>query len=352
MMITFSHRILTAMVGAAIAVGVQALVPGAGPAAAVSSRTDGLTVAQDAGSPGTPDKVTRYWTPDRMAAALQAAAPAAHEQEAPLRRLVHQPAPGQRGKRSPTAGLPPWLTGDTEGSGLRWTHGGSVAGAVGKVFFTLDDEDYVCSGALVGGADPDVVVTAAHCVSGGPQRSGSPEWATNWMFVPGFADGVMPYGEYTANKFFVEPSWTGPSGGSEQYDVAFASVTAASLLGVTGVLPTPAGLPVQFTKSQYAPVPGHAYVFGYPADPPFSGLYANFCAGPVGASDGSTRTACDMTAGDSGGPWLVGFSPRTGSGTVDAVSAYKLSSNMRVLYGAVLGPEARTIYQQALAAGS
>jgi hypothetical protein len=106
---------------------------------------------------------------------------------------------------------------------------------------------------------------------------------------------------------------------------------------------------VQFAKSQEAAVPGQAYVFGYPADPPFTGLYPNFCAGLAAASGGSVRTTCDMTAGDSGGPWLAAFSPRAGSGSVDAVSTYKLSTDMRVLYGAVLGPQARALYQQALA---
>ena len=54
-----------------------------------------------------------------------------------------------------------------------------------------------------------------------------------------------------------------------------------------------------------------------------------------------------MTAGDSGGPWFAGFRPRSGAGTIVAVSTYKLAGNMRVLYSAMLGPAARTLYQQA-----
>ena len=55
-----------------------------------------------------------------------------------------------------------------------------------------------------------------------------------------------------------------------------------------------------------------------------------------------------MTAGDSGGPWLAGFSPRPGSGEVAAVSTYKVSDDLRVLYGAVLGPQARSLFNQAV----
>jgi hypothetical protein len=59
-------------------------------------------------------------------------------------------------------------------------------------------------------------------------------------------------------------------------------------------------------------------------------------------------TPCGMTAGDSGGPWLSGLTPRSGSGPVVAVSTYKLAGDSRVLYGAVLGPLARVLYARAL----
>ena len=55
-----------------------------------------------------------------------------------------------------------------------------------------------------------------------------------------------------------------------------------------------------------------------------------------------------MTAGDSGGPWLAGFRPRSGRGQVAAVTTYKMSGDLAVLYGAVLGPRARALYQRAV----
>jgi V8-like Glu-specific endopeptidase len=241
----------------------------------------------------------------------------------------------------------PWLSGDTTGRGLRWNHGGTVAAAVGKVFFTLGGADYVCSGTLAGGARP-VVATAAHCVSGGPGASGDKRWATHWLFVPGYREGAMPYGEFTAQRFLVEPAWTGPQGGSEQYDVSFVQITGIKPDGKPSAVRPPAGLPVRFAGSQDAAVDQGGYIFGYPAEPPYTGLFQNYCAGLVTAAGGSVHTSCQMTAGDSGGPWLAGFSPRTGRGTIVAVSTYKLSNDMKVLYGAVLGPAARGLYQQAL----
>jgi V8-like Glu-specific endopeptidase len=277
-----------------------------------------------------------------MAAALRAAdggPAAARSGRGRVRRLARQAAPAR-----PTLAPAARPAGGTAGKGLRWTGQGTVAAAVGKVFFTLGEEDYVCSGALVGGKQADVVLTAAHCVTGGPGKGGAPQWATNWMFVPGFADGLLPYGEYTARRFFVSPDWTGPAGGREQYDAAFVQVAPAS---VAAAAPRPPGLPVQFARSQAAPL-GRAYVFGYPAQVPYSGLDLSYCAGPAAASGGSVRTACGMTAGDSGGPWLAGFSPVADRGPVVAVSTYKVSGDPRVLYGAVLGPQARALYERAV----
>jgi V8-like Glu-specific endopeptidase len=287
MRITLSSRIVALTVGAAIAVGAQALLPQAATAAA----------------------------PERVAATHQA-----HRE--------------------------PWLTGDTAGRGLRLVHGGPAAAAVGKVFFTLGDTDYVCSGALVRSKHADVVLTAAHCV-----RNGRGQWATNWTFVPGYSDGVGPYGQYSARRFFVSPRWTGPGTGSERYDVAFVQVTPVRTDGPR-TASAPAGLPIRFAASQTVVGPSAAYVFGYPALPPYTGLYPNYCAGQAAASatrPGSVRIACVMTAGDSGGPWIAGFSPRAGTGTITAVTAFKLSGNLRTLYGTVLGPSARALYLKASA---
>jgi V8-like Glu-specific endopeptidase len=236
----------------------------------------------------------------------------------------------------------PWLTGNTAGAGLRWGHGGAVSDAVGKVFFTLGATDYVCSGALVRSEHVAVVLTAAHCVSGGHGQ-----WATNWTFVPGYRDGVEPYGQYTARRFFVSPKWTGPDGGSERYDVAFVQVTPVA--GRSRFAAIPAGLPVRFASGQAAAALPRTYVFGYPALAPYSGLYANYCAGAsrvlrAGKRLGSAATPCSMTAGDSGGPWFSGFSPRGGSGGIVAVTAYRLSGEPRTLYGTVLGQSARALY--------
>jgi V8-like Glu-specific endopeptidase len=231
--------------------------------------------------------------------------------------------------------------------GRVWLAGGAVAEDTGRVFFTLGGTDYVCSGAAITQpaaaiTEPDastgtaarsstangVVVTAAHCVT-----DGFGTWAKNWAFVPGYRAGNAPYGIYPAHRFFASALWDG--GVNENYDVAFVSVHGLRR-----------GLPVAFSASARS-----AYVFGYPAEPPYNGERIRYCDGPVrsgpGDPDAGAGVRCGMTAGDSGGPWLAGFSPATGTGTVVAVSAFKYSDDSKILYSAALGPVARSLYDLA-----
>jgi V8-like Glu-specific endopeptidase len=236
-----------------------------------------------------------------------------------------------------------WLDGDSEGDGLRWAHGGAVERTTGKVFFTLDGTDYVCSGTAIRSPQADIVLTAAHCVADSEQ-----DWATNWTFVPGYQDGSQPYGAFTAQRFFVSPQWAGSGSDTpraEQYDVAFVTVNPASSSSASARLP--AGQPIAFGDALGTATP--TYVFGYPSEPPFTGLYPNYCAGSTLSAqmDGTTSLRCVMTAGDSGGPWLTGFDPRTGTGTVVAVTTFKYDGDSSVLYGTALGPAARELYEEA-----
>jgi V8-like Glu-specific endopeptidase len=261
--------------------------------------------------------------------------------------LLPQTAAASPGRAQNRSQHGAWLTGDTAGRGLRWGHGGAVADAIGKIFFTLGTRDYVCSGALVRSMHVDVVLTAAHCV-----RGAHGQWATDWTFVPGYRDGAEPYGQYTARKFFVSPRWTGPGSASERYDVAFVQVTLATRFGRARASRPPAGLSVEFAARQTAAALPRTYVFGYPALLPFSGEFANYCAGASRVARsapraGSVATTCSMTAGDSGGPWFAGFRPRGGRGAIAAVTAYKHSGDPRTLYGTVLGHAARALYRAA-----
>lgn len=334
MSLTLSNRLLTGWPAvaliAALAAGSSAVsAPGRGHAVPATagrafSHAAAVTASQQRA-------VTGYWTTARMRRAIRDA----------------------------------WSDGNTFGAGLRWVHGGAITRTTGKVFFTLNGKDYACSGSVVDSPARDVVLTAAHCTGGRPGH-----WASNWTFVPGYADGAEPYGTYTARRFYVSPQWAeqrdNSSARSEKYDVAFVTVNPAGHASSgSGTVAAVAGRRLgDVTGGQRLSFSGGdalkgqaAYVFGYPSDPPFTGLFPDYCAGlprrtPGDITDGAMSLPCAMTAGDSGGPWLTGFSPQAGTGTIVGVSTYKYGSGAALLYGTVLGPAAERVYEAASSAGA
>jgi V8-like Glu-specific endopeptidase len=223
--------------------------------------------------------------------------------------------------------------------GAAWDGGGAVARTTGRAFFTLDGTDYACSGSVVGGLATDIVVTAAHCVS-----DGAGGWAQNWTFIPGYQGGAEPYGSYPAQMFYVSGQWA--NGANQDDDVAFVVVGQAKVNGGQRDIETEVGgQPIVFGYRDST-----ATVFGYPAVAPYTGGQLDYCAGPatpdpLGGSD--VGIGCDMTEGDSGGPWLSDFDPQTGVGIITGVTSFKYSGNASELYSATLGQVAQALYTRA-----
>ena len=93
----------------------------------------------------------------------------------------------------------------------------------GKVFFRnqQDGRDYVCSGSAVNSASKRLVITAGHCVHGGPGET----WHANWVFVPGYDHGPGPEATFAAASFRAFDEWIthGASGRGFSSDVAFVT---------------------------------------------------------------------------------------------------------------------------------
>jgi V8-like Glu-specific endopeptidase len=337
-----------AAAASAIAFGTASARAGAHPHA-----VPGITITGHAAAvtPGQQAGVRRYWTRSRMADA-RPAHPAGQRHGHPGKAVRLRAPVGARRARAVPAQPPtprPGLTGRKDAlrqhaaaaaSAALWHGGGAVTRTTGKVFFTLSGHDYVCSGSTVAGGNAEVVVTAAHCV-----KNGTGAWATNWTFVPGYANGKEPYGSFSASRFYVASQWSTQA--DNDYDVAFVRVNPAS----EGGAKVPVAQAVGGQGIAFGGQPTRATAFGYPADPPYSGGRLYYCHGklspdPYHETDDS-GLRCAMTAGSSGGPWLDGFSPAAGTGTITAVSSFKYSTNSRILYGTPLGSAAQALYQAA-----
>jgi V8-like Glu-specific endopeptidase len=221
--------------------------------------------------------------------------------------------------------------------GAPWTQGGAVASTTGKVFFSLGGDDYVCSGSSVSSPDRSTVLTAGHCVYD-PETSTA---ATNWAFVPGYANGKAPYGVFPARHLATSSAWRTVE--DFDVDVAFADVGPNS--AGTALTDAVGGQPIGFGM----PRGGMLHAFGYPAAPPWTGERLVHCAAVV-VQDTSPEASqdqgmkCAMTPGSSGGPWLAGFSSRTGRGTLVSVTSFSYSDRPGVLWGPYLGSTAQGLY--------
>ncbi|TQN30874.1 trypsin-like peptidase [Haloactinospora alba] len=273
---------------------------------------DSSTAQQRAGA-------TDYWSPERMEAAT------------PLGRVLDSPS-GSGGERSPQSAA------SDDSTGERWDRGGKVTKTTGKVYLTMDGRDFTCSGSVVRADNRDTVLTAGHCL-----KDGTGAWAENWTFVPGYEDGSSPHGRYSAREKLVPRQWSQQE--DDSFDVGLA------------VVGTDDGNHVQdevgAQRIAFGQRPGDpTYAFGYPATDGYSGRYLHYCAGDTRPDqDGTTASGmdCEMTQGSSGGPWLSGFDPETGTGTVTSVISFKYASDPTTQYGPFLGDEVRRLYREAQA---
>ena len=133
--------------------------------AAQAARVKTKAVAQDKAA------VQKYWTAERMRNAIPAD-----------RMLAGTFAPAAKRPKKAAAATqvpPPYTSQPTSTNG--------------KVFFTDDGLNYVCSGTALLSGNKSVVWTAGHCV-----HDGTTNFHTNWTFVPAYTDGSRPYGTWTA----------------------------------------------------------------------------------------------------------------------------------------------------------
>ena len=209
--------------------------------------------------------------------------------------------------------------------------------AVGALFTTSNGKlgSHFCTASVIHSPHGNLVITAAHCLSG---TSGT------IAFVPEYANGSTPYGIWYVSRVFQDEAWTSSS--SPDDDVAFLEVTQHDAANVpiediTGAEQVGIGMPAQ----ELTRVVGYPNGTGEPVvcqnwTRAFSATQLQFDCG--GYPDGT-----------SGGPFLVGVDKATGQGTVvGVIGGYEEGGdNPAVSYSAVFGPRVGSLYKQAEAAG-
>jgi len=205
---------------------------------------------------------------------------------------------------------------------------------IGKVFFTLGGQDYVCSGNAVVSANESTVSTAGHCLNEGP---GS--FATRWVFVPAYENGSAPYGSFAATELVTTSQWS--NGGDITYDTGFAVVSNSNGSSLTDTVGA-SGVAFNQPRGEYYTA------YGYPAATPFNGETLQSCAGtatddPFGQTQ-SQGISCDMTGGSSGGPWFLG----TGSSAYqNSVNSFGYNTVRNTMFGPYWGSVIQQAYQNA-----
>jgi V8-like Glu-specific endopeptidase len=217
--------------------------------------------------------------------------------------------------------------------------GQSFAGtaAVGALFTTSNGKlgSHFCSASVVHSPAGDLVITAAHCVTG---VSGT------MAFIPGYDNGKAPYQTWTVTRVYEDQAWRSSSDADD--DVAFLRVSQSwsgvPIEDVTGAEQLGSGTP-----SARQPVE----VIGYPnsSGQPIS------CQNPVTKPmENQLEFDCGgYTNGTSGGPFLVQVSRQTGQGTVvGVIGGYQQGGDTpQVSYSSLFGANVAALYRTAVSGG-
>lgn len=171
---------------------------------------------------------------------------------------------------------------------------------VGALFFTTGSKRHFCTASTVAAPTRDLVLTAAHCVY-------STGYTSDVVYVPGYHDGVSPYGAWPVTTMLVSAAWQGSHDPDSDY--AFLSVAPPS--GTTRPLESVTGALLLGADTGYD---HQVEVIGY----------NDTDDAPIGCATTSTEFEphqmtlnCDgYWSGTSGGPWITHFDPATGSGVL------------------------------------
>lgn len=317
-----NSRGLKAAVFAASTLMASALLSGGAAQAAPQMPTKAPAATNSHTQVDSQEALEAYWTPERM-------------KNAKPGNTINSQGWGEQGRSiMPKAGAEAQAAPQPKAAPLKRAGSPAPVSHIGKVFFTLGGQNYVCSANAVQSTNQSTVATAGHCtydINAG--------WASKFVFVPAYNNGDAPYGMWSATSLHSTNEWV--SRNDISYDGAFAVV--APLNGRT-LAATVGASKIGFNLAR-----GLTYTaYGYPAATPFNGETLKSCYGTASRDRiGGTQSQgipCDMTGGSSGGPWFIGSGS---SGTQNSVNSFGYNIQKNVMYGPYFGSSIQTAYSTA-----
>jgi Trypsin len=316
--------IAVVVVVAAVTIGVAGAGRAARPAATGvldASVTSPATAVTDQVSAVGQRRTLTYWTAGRRRGATAAALPGR-----PIRTArpaaTRTPAQPGRGQGGSDVTVPKGIPTATRFSGSPTT---------GALFYTTGGKGHFCTASVVDSTADDLALTAAHCVYWNA-------FAANIEYVPGYHDGKQPYGAWPVAAITVASGWKV----SHAPDLDFAFLTLATA-GGHQIQARTGGLTIGFTRwyGEKIEVIGHN----------------DSDAEPIRCATKSFRFRPEQMefychgfwTGTSGGPWVLGYNAKHGTGTVfGVIGGYELGGDYEwASYSAYFGSATKILYEQA-----
>lgn len=182
------------------------------------------------------------------------------------------------------AGADTGLVGDTTQASAA-----NPGATVGALFPDGLANGHSCSASVVASPGHDLILTAAHCLSGS---------VAHWTFVPDYSDGQTPYGTWTVAHAYLPAQWV--SDQSPQYDYAILQLAPQTRDGRTvNVQDLVGGNVLGLAPENGQTITDIAYNAGVDDEPVT-------CTTTVYSTDGYPSFNCaGYVSGSSGSPWLT-----------------------------------------------
>ncbi|MCL2585045.1 MAG: trypsin-like serine protease [Streptosporangiales bacterium] len=205
---------------------------------------------------------------------------------------------------------------------------------VGALFAEGATGNHFCTASVVDSAGHNLLITAAHCVSGG--KNGG--YAKNIVFIPGYRDGAAPFGVWTPSRLLVAPQWQKSS--DPGYDVGFVTLNSNHGKNIQDIL---GANRLRFNPGYRESV----RVTGYPDNGNAPVVCRNWT---TEQSPTQLRFNCaGFYDGTSGSPFVTHFSPLSRTGTIiGVIGGYQQGGDTpSVSYSSYFGSGIESLYSEA-----